>query len=132
MDYITTWLSHRYDTIYTCYDWYSIIFHVLIVLVVSLGLIGAVRRRDRALMALLAGLLLLFIGDPVRILSFRLFAGEPSPNQLFIETVLAQKPWVLLRGVDMNVIKPVGLVLTIVGALALAGYGRGRRFWVRR
>jgi hypothetical protein len=127
MDYFTSWLSHRYDSIYTCYDWYSITFHVLLVFIVSLGMIGAVRRRDRALIALLTGLLLLFIGDPIRQFGLMLFVPKPSPDQPFITSVLAQRPWELLREVDMNAVKPIGLVLAIVGALGLAGYGRGQR-----
>ena len=127
MEYITAWLSHRYDSIYACYDWYSITFHVLMVVVVSLGLVGAIRRRDRALTALMVGLFLLFIGDPVRQFGFMLFVPQPSPNQPFIVSVEAQKPWLSLRRVDMDVIKPLGLVLAIVGAWTLSGYGRGRQ-----
>ena len=126
MEYITAWLSHRYESIYTCYDWYSITFHVLMVFVVSLGLIGAVRRQDRALKAFMVGLLLLFIGDPFRQFGLMLFVPQPSPNLTFIGYEEAQRPWLLLRQVDMNFIKPVGFVLAIVGALALSGFGPGR------
>ena len=127
MDYIAAWFSRRYDSIYTCNDWYSLIFHILMVFIVSLGLIGAVRRRNRILTILMSGLFLLFIGDPVRILGLILFVHQPSPSQPFIEYVEAQRPWVLLGKADRNIIKPIGFVITIIAALIWAGYGRGQK-----
>lgn len=127
MDYITQWLSHRYDTVYTCYNWYSITFHSFLALIAVIGLIGAIRRRDRALIGLLTGLLLLFVGDPVRSFCDMLLVPRPSPNISFSETVAAQRPLIVLGSVDRNILKPAGFALALVSACALLRSGRARK-----
>ena len=127
MDFITGWLSHRYDGGHTNHDWHSIIFYTIVVIAVVLATIGAVRRRDRASTAFCVGLLLLFIGNPIRDFGLMLFVRDPTQYPSFFAYVEAQRPWVQWGIVNRNVIEPVGFVLALVGAIALADYGRRRR-----
>lgn len=119
MDYLPAWLTQHFASIYTCYDWYSITFHVVIVLITTTGLIGAVRRRDRSLVWLMAGLLLLFVADPVRNFGMMLFVRSPERYAAAFDYVQASRPWEVLRKVDRNLIQPVGLILAVAGAIAL-------------
>ncbi len=125
MDYLNTWLARRFASDHTCYNWFSLTYHAILVLIAALGLVGAARRRDRALACLLTGILLLFAGNLVSSLGTMLFVPDPTQHP-FMVYVEALRPWYLFSQVNDNLFEPLGLILGVVGAIGLARSGEAR------
>lgn len=87
-----------------------------VAIIALLGLVTAVRRRDRALRLMHGGLLLFFMAYPI-VMAMRLRAEQYArPDAPFMAYIQASRPIYALQSLSSNVLQPLGCLLGLIGA----------------